>query len=58
MIHTLLLCNEECWGELVYVKHRRSREIQHYSQYDDIAGIEDSMTQMYKSQEGRPLDIQ
>ena len=35
-IHTLLLCNRECWHELEYVKHRRTREIQHYSQYDDV----------------------
>ena len=33
-IHTLLLCNEDCWHELEYVKHRRTREILHYSQYD------------------------
>ena len=36
MIHTLLLCNEECWHQLKYVKHRRTREIQHYAQYDDV----------------------
>ena len=35
-IHTLLLCNENCWHELEYVKHRRTREILHYSQYDDV----------------------
>ena len=35
-IHTLLLCNECYWNELEYVKHRRTREIQHYSQYDDV----------------------
>ena len=58
-IHTLLLCNEQCWGELVYVKHRDTREIQHYSQYDDVAGIEDEgdkLSKMYKSQEGRLPD--
>ena len=22
-IHTLLLCNEDCWGQLKYIKHRR-----------------------------------
>ena len=58
-IHTLLLCNEQCWHELEYVKHRRTREIQHYSQYDDVAGIEeegDKLSKMYKSQEGRLPD--
>ena len=58
-IHTLLLCNRECWHELVYVKHRRTREIQHYSQYDEISGIEeegDKLSKMYKSQEGRLPD--
>ena len=58
-IHTLLLCNEQCWHELEYVKHRNTREIQHYSQYDDVAGIEeegDKLSKMYKSQEGRLPD--
>ena len=58
-IHTLLLCNEDCWHELEYVKHRNTREIQHYSQYDDVAGIEeegDKLSKMYKSQEGRLPD--
>mgnify|MGYP003311996213 FL=1 len=59
-IHTLLLCNEECWHELRYVKHRRTREIQHYSQYDDVAGNEEivqtSPEGMYKSQKGRQPD--
>ena len=40
MIHTLLLCNESCWGELEYVKNRR-----------DQASLD-----MYKSQDGRPSD--
>ncbi len=56
-IHTLLLCNEDCWGELEYVKNRRTREIEHYSQYDDISGNEDSIG-MYKAQENRYTDIQ
>ena len=59
MIHTLLLCNEECWHELVYVKHRRIREIQHYSQYDDVnqeEPISKTGVEMYKSQEGRLQD--
>ena len=59
MIHTLLLCNEECWGQLVYVKHRRTREILHYAQYDDVNQddkIGDKTTGMYKSQDGRLSD--
>ena len=40
MIHTLLLCNRDCWQELEYVKNRR-----------DQASLD-----MYKSQEGRPPD--
>ena len=62
MIHTLLLCVENCWHELEYVKHRRTREILHYSQYDDVneenelAAKYNSGVQMYKSQEGRLQD--
>ena len=59
MIHTLLLCVEECWSELVYVKHRRTREIQHYSQYDDVNQEEKLVNKsvgMYKAQEGRIPD--
>ncbi len=61
-IHVLLLCNDACWHELRFVKHRRTREIHHYSQYDDVAGNEEdkmvnnSPESMYKSQEGRPPD--
>ena len=58
-IHTLLLCNEDCWGELKYVKHRRTREVQHYSQYDDVnqdEKIGDKTIGMYKSQDGRIPD--
>ena len=61
-IHTLLLCNDSCWSQLRYVKNRRTREIQHYSQYDDIAGNEDIVksnpdgVDMYKSQKGRQPD--
>ena len=61
-IHTLLLCYDSNWNELKYVKHRRVREIQHYSQYDDIAGNEEpkmangSAESMYKSQKGRQPD--
>ena len=62
MIHTLLLCVEECWHELEYIKHRRTREVLHYSQYDDVneenqlATKYKSGVQMYKSQEGRIQD--
>ena len=58
-IHTLLLCYESSWHQLKFVKHRETREIQHYSQYDDVAGIEESgdkLSKMYKSQEGRLPD--
>ena len=61
-IHVLLVCNDCHWHELVYVKHRRTREIQHYSQYDDVnqetelAEEYKSSTSMYKSQEGRLQD--
>ena len=58
-IHTLLLCNEQCWHELVYVTHRRTREILHYSQYDDVNQeneLAKSGVEMYKSQEGRLQD--
>ncbi len=61
-IHTLLLCNDSCWNQLRYVKNRRTREIQHYSQYDDVAGNEEIVqsnpdgVNMYKSQKGRQPD--
>ena len=58
-IHTLLLCNEDCWHEFEYVKHRRTREILHYSQYDDVNQenqLAKSGVDMYKSQEGRLQD--
>ena len=59
MIHTLLLCNEECWHQLVYVKHRRTREILHYAQYDDVnqeSELANEYKGTYKSQEGRLQD--
>ena len=58
-IHTLLLCNEECWHELRYIRHRKIREVQHYSQYDDVnqdEKIGDKTVGMYKSQDGRLPD--
>jgi len=58
-IHTLLLCCDNDWHQLKFVKRRNSKHIQHWSQYDDIAGNEeDRLVKMYKSQEGRPLDTQ
>jgi len=57
-IHTLLLCYEHDWKDLQCVKHRRTREVEHYSQYDDIAGIEDNSIGMYKAQENRYTDVQ
>ena len=61
-IHTLLLCYDSNWHELKYVKHRRTREIQHYSQYDDVNQDDKigekykSPESMYKSQKGRQPD--
>tara|TARA_B100000131_G_scaffold315363_1_gene353638 strand:- start:2100 stop:2510 length:411 start_codon:yes stop_codon:yes gene_type:complete len=57
MIHTLLLCNRENWHELKFIKRRSQQECQHYSQYDDVHGNEDSAS-MYKSQRHRYQDIQ
>ena len=58
-IHTLLLCNEECWHELRYIRHRKTREVLHYSQYDEVNEenkVADSYKGMYKSQKGRQPD--
>ena len=61
-IHCLLLCYDIHWNQLEYVKHRRTRAIQHYSQYDDInqedklAEKYKSVESMYKSQVGRQPD--
>ena len=58
-IHTLLLCNEECWHELRYIRHRKTREVHHYSQYDEVNEenkVADSYKGMYKSQKGRQPD--
>ena len=38
MIHTLLLCNKDDWHELKFIKKRKHKECQHYSQYDDVHG--------------------
>ena len=60
-IHTLLLCNEDCWNQLEYVKNRRVD-----AHYEELAELqretkkeeekEDKLASMYKSQD-RPLDI-
>lgn len=58
-VHTLLLCYESQWKDLKFIKKRETKVIQHYSQYDDISGIEDNsdkLSNMYKSQEGRLPD--
>ena len=57
MIHTLLMCYEHNWHELKFVKKRTNKMCEHYSQYDDVHGNEDSVF-MYKSQEHRYEDVQ
>ena len=37
-VHTLLLCYEQDWRNLQFVKKRESPHIEHYSQYDERAG--------------------
>ena len=39
-IHTLLLCYESQWKDLKFIKKRKHREVQHYSEYDDVSGNE------------------
>ena len=39
-VHTLLLCYKSQWKDLKFVKRRKSKKCQHYSQYDDISGDE------------------
>ena len=39
-IHTLLLCYDSYWHQLKFVKRRNTREVHHWSQYDDISGNE------------------
>ena len=34
-IHTLLLCNRECWHQLKYIKSRKSKSPHHYSECED-----------------------
>ena len=38
MVHTLLLCYEQNWHQLKFVKRRESPHCEHYSQYDDRDG--------------------
>jgi hypothetical protein len=38
--HTLLLCYEQNWKELQFIRRRESKECEHYSQYDDRSGRE------------------
>ena len=37
-IHTLLLCYESEWKNLIFVKRREHKCIEHWSQYDDNHG--------------------
>ena len=55
MIHILILCNRENWGELEYIRNRRDeltsdRPPENNKTHDPYAG--------YKSQEGRYIDVQ
>ena len=35
-VHTLLLCYESQWKDLKFIKRRKAKNCQHYSQYDDV----------------------
>ena len=35
-VHTLLLCYEQHWNDLKFIKRRESPNCEHYSQYDDV----------------------
>ena len=39
-IHTLLLCYEKDWKDLQFIKKRENKHCEHYSQYDDVHGIQ------------------
>ena len=39
-IHTLLLCYEQNWSELKFIKKRHKKSPDHYAEYDDISGNE------------------
>ena len=38
--HTLLLCYEQDWKDLKFVKRRESPHCEHYAEYDDVEGEE------------------
>ena len=50
-IHILIQCNKEKWNELEYIKNRRGTS-------SDATLVEDAGIKMYKSQEGRYVDVQ
>ncbi len=37
-VHTLLLCYEQQWKELKFVKRRDKKAPDHYAEYDNISG--------------------
>ena len=39
-VHTCLLCYEQDWKDLQFVKKREHNTCEHYSQYDDVHGNE------------------
>ena len=54
LIHILILCNKENWNELEYIKNRRGTSSDATPENNkDTEGIK-----MYKSQEGRYIDVQ
>ena len=34
-IHTLLLCYEQDWKDLKFIRRRKTKNCEHYAQYDD-----------------------
>ena len=65
LIHTLLLCYDQEWKNLIFIKKRKSKNDdtivltreQRYGVNVDI-NEEESLYANYKSQEGRYIDIQ
>jgi len=51
-IHILIQCNSENWNELEYIRNRRDELT------SDRPPVEDAGIKMYKSQEGRYMDVQ
>ena len=51
-IHILIQCNSENWNELEYIRNRRDELT------SDRPRLEDAGIKMYKSQEGRYMDVQ